>query len=96
MNSPISPHQIQKHMEVVGSDGAHVGTVDGIEGEQIKLTRKDPEAGGEHHYIEMQDVDRVEDRVLLSCTAAEAKAAWETAPSAGMVAEPPERPSSSL
>ena len=30
--------QIKEHMEVVGSDGAHVGTVDHMEGdEKIKL-----------------------------------------------------------
>ena len=34
--------QIKEHMDVVGSDGQHVGTVDKLEGQQIKLTRKIP------------------------------------------------------
>ena len=37
--------QIAEHMEVVGSDGAHVGTMDGVEGNQIKLIKRDPDAG---------------------------------------------------
>ena len=32
---------IKEHMEVLGSDGQHVGTVDHLEGSnQIKLTRR--------------------------------------------------------
>ena len=31
--------QIREHMEVLGSDGGHVGVVDSIEGERLKLTR---------------------------------------------------------
>src|ERR687890_2862276 len=37
--------QVQEHMEVVGSDGGHVGTVDHVEGDRIKLTRKDDPDG---------------------------------------------------
>jgi hypothetical protein len=40
---------IKEHMEVVGSDGAHVGMVDGLEDHRIKLTRADGD--GEHHYV---------------------------------------------
>ncbi len=43
--------QIREQMEVVGSDGQHVGTVDRVENDKIKLTRKDPEAEGVHHLI---------------------------------------------
>lgn len=43
--------QIQEHAEVVGSDGKHVGTVDHIDKGEIKLTKKDPSAGGLHHFI---------------------------------------------
>lgn len=34
--------QIREHMEVVGADEEHVGTVDGVDGGQIKLTKSDP------------------------------------------------------
>ena len=65
--------KIKEHMDVVGSDDQHVGTVDHVEGQRIKLTRKDPSAGGEHHYIDLNKVSSVQDgRVRLACTAQEA------------------------
>jgi hypothetical protein len=33
--------KIKEHMEVIGADGAHVGTVDRVEGKRIKLTKAD-------------------------------------------------------
>eukprot|EP01035_Chromulina_nebulosa_P042799 gene42799-biopygen29116 len=33
--------QIKEHAEVIGADGVHVGTVDGIDGNRIKLTKTD-------------------------------------------------------
>lgn len=45
---------IREHMEVVGADGVHVGTVDRMEGDRIKLTKRDSGEGshrGHHHYI---------------------------------------------
>ncbi len=71
------PSQIREHMEVVGSDGGHVGTVDKVEGQRIKLTRNDPAAGGEHHYLHLDMVAAVEaDTVRLTRTAAQAKDEW--------------------
>ena len=52
--------QIKEHADVVGSDGAHVGTVDGVEKGEIKLTKTDPAAGGLHHYIPVDFVQSVE------------------------------------
>jgi hypothetical protein len=52
-------------MEVVGADGAHVGTVDGAVADQIKLTRKDS-ADGQHHFIATNLIESVErDRIVL-------------------------------
>ena len=31
--------QIREHMEVIGADGVHLGTVDRVEGERTKLVR---------------------------------------------------------
>lgn len=46
---------IKEHMEVLGSDGQHVGTVDYMEGtDQIKLTKSDEDADGLHHFIPLQ------------------------------------------
>jgi hypothetical protein len=46
---------IKEHMEVIGADGVHVGTVDRMEGKRIKLTKKDSGEGahkGHHHFID--------------------------------------------
>lgn len=60
--------QIREHMEVVGADGVHLGTVDRIEGDRIKLTKPDSGSHGDHHhYISGGLVAAVEgDRVRLS------------------------------
>jgi hypothetical protein len=67
---------IEEHMEVVGADGVHVGTVDKVEGDRIKLTKKDSGQGshqGHHHYLPAGLVADVEGgKVRLSATAANA------------------------
>ncbi len=68
--------QVKEQMEVVGSDGSHVGTVDGTSGESIVLTRNDADAGGIHHRIPCAWVESVEDKVKLNLTAEEAKFRW--------------------
>ncbi len=67
---------IAEHMEIVGSDGGHVGTVDHLDGQRIKLTRTDPAAGGEHHFIHVDSIASVDDKVRLNRTTAEAKDEW--------------------
>ena len=63
-------NQIKEHMEVIGADGVHVGTVDKVEGNRIKLTKKDSGEGshkGHHHYIPEALVAEIEgDKVRLS------------------------------
>ena len=71
---------IKEHMEVLGSDGQHVGTVDHMEGSnQIKLTRKDPKAGGTHHLIPTDWVDHVDQHVHLNKPSKDVQAQWKTA-----------------
>jgi hypothetical protein len=68
---------IREHMEVVGSDGEHVGTVDRVAGDRLILTRSDPQSGGAHHSLSCTDVDRVEDnRVILDGKADKARERW--------------------
>jgi hypothetical protein len=75
--------QIKEHMEVIGADGVHVGTVDHVDGDRIKLTKRDSgaevegaEGGqheGHHHYVSVGLVADIEgDKVRLSATAANA------------------------
>ena len=68
--------QAQEHMEVVGSDGTHVGTVDKVRGDRIILTRSDPNAGGIHHSVPCSWVENVADKVMLNRTAEQAIAEW--------------------
>ena len=61
--------QIQEHAEVIGADGVHVGTVDHVEGDRIKLTKNDSH-DGKHHYVSAGLVAGIEDgRVRLSANA---------------------------
>ena len=55
---------IKEHAEVIGADGVHVGTVDHVDGDRIKLTKADSGQGshkGHHHYISGGLVAGVED-----------------------------------
>jgi len=65
--------EIKEHMEVIGADGVHIGTVDKIEGDRIKLTKKDSGEGshkGHHHFIDKGLVADIEgDKVRLSANA---------------------------
>ena len=66
--------KITQHMEIIGADGVHVGTVDKIEGDRIKMTRADSGSHGDHHhFISGGLVAEVEgNQVRLSATGANA------------------------
>ena len=65
--------EIKEQMEVIGADGVHIGTVDRIEGNRIKLTKKDSGEGshkGHHHFIDKGLVADIEgNKVRLSANA---------------------------
>jgi hypothetical protein len=64
-------------MEVVGSDGGHVGRVDKLIGDEIELTKLDLASGLKHHMIPLTWVESVdEDEVRLNRTKDAAKSAW--------------------
>ena len=74
---------IREHMEVIGADGARIGTVDRVDGDRIKLTQvegfgEQMEAAegshaGHHHYISLGLVAGIEgDQVRLSASGANA------------------------
>jgi len=63
---------VREHMEVIGADGVHLGTVDRVEGDRIKLIRADSGLAHQdhHHYIPSGLVAGVEaDQVRLSANA---------------------------
>ena len=65
--------QVKKHMDVIGADGARVGSVDKVEGDRIKLTRNPGSAGehaGHHHFLPKGLVATIEgNTVRLSANA---------------------------
>ncbi|MET4896084.1 DUF2171 domain-containing protein [Sphingomonadaceae bacterium jetA1] len=81
----VDVSQIKEHAEVIGADGVHVGTVDHVQGDRIKLTKTDsPQTqdgqGAKHHYLPIGLVAEVEgDKVRLSATAQNAVDQFETA-----------------
>ena len=67
---------VRDDMEVVGSDGTRVGTVDKVRGDRIVLKKDDDAAGGMHHSIPCSWVEGVEGNVTLNRTALEAMREW--------------------
>jgi hypothetical protein len=63
---------VKEHMEVIGADGVHIGTVDRVG--RIKLTKADSGEArhrGHHHFIDLSLVADVEgQKVRLSANAA--------------------------
>lgn len=69
--------EIKEDMKVIGADGQHVGTVDKVEGDRIKLTKSDS-PNGKHNFIPVDMVESVVgDTVILSYTADQAEAQFE-------------------
>ena len=74
-----SLQMIEQNMEVVGSDGVHVGTVEQVEGtDEIKLAKDDPAAGGEQHYLPLAWLAHAEIKVHLKLAGDEARTRWAT------------------
>ena len=65
---------VQEHMDVLGADAVHVGTVDSVEGGRTKLPKADSGSHADHHHrISGGLVARVEgNSVWLSANGANA------------------------
>jgi hypothetical protein len=72
--------KIKAHMEVLGADGGHVGTVDCLRGGHIVLTKSDADADDAHHGIPAGWVAKVDRKVHLNLPAAEARTRWRVEP----------------
>jgi hypothetical protein len=77
MSTATSHNSIRQHMEVLCSQGMHVGTVDHVFGDEIKLTRRDSE-DGLHHTIPVSLVASVDTKVHLSQPCDEVKKIWKS------------------
>ncbi len=61
--------RIKEHMEVTNYNGDHVGTVDEVKDDTIKLTKSDS-ADSMHHLLSLEDVEKIDDnRVYLKQSA---------------------------
>ena len=76
----VDPSQIRESLEVVGSDGEHVGRVDNVLGDQIELAKLDLAAGFKHHRIPISWVAHVGEHVHLNVTAKDARTRWTEKP----------------
>ena len=70
----MTSDKIVRHMEVIGADGVHIGTVDGVADGRIRLAKRDSGQGrheGHNHFIDLGLVADVEgQKVRLSAKAA--------------------------
>ncbi|WP_374407777.1 DUF2171 domain-containing protein [Pelagerythrobacter sp.] len=61
--------RIKEHMEVADANGRHVGTVDEVNDDKIKLTKSDS-ADEIHHFLSLDDVEKIDDnRIYLKAEA---------------------------
>lgn len=67
---------IRERMDVIASCGKKVGVVDHVEGNTIKLTKNDS-PDGQHHYIPVDWVERVDSRVHLKMNSMETEKGWK-------------------
>lgn len=67
---------ITEHMSVIASCGKQVGVVDHLENGAIKLTKKDS-PDGQHHFIPVSWVERVDRHVHLTKNSKETEENWK-------------------
>jgi len=55
--------QIKQHVEGIGADGIHVGTVDQIHGNRLKL-KEDDSADHRHHYVSAGPIAEIDGGIV--------------------------------
>jgi hypothetical protein len=73
----IQPSMIREHMEILASDGVHVGVVDHLEGDRVKVTKSDPVSEGQHHYFPLDWIERIDAHIHLKPSSSEVLARWK-------------------
>ena len=68
---------IKEHMNVIASCGKTVGAVDRVEGSAIKLTKSDS-PDGQHHFIPVGWIERVDSHVHLTKNSKETEEGWKS------------------
>ena len=75
----MNAKNVREHVDVFGSCGNKLGRVDKVEGDSLELT-KDSAADGQHHYLPLSWVARVDQHVHLNKDCGQAKREWTAAP----------------
>ena len=68
---------VRERMDVIASCGSKIGVVDHIEGSALKLTKKDSK-DGQHHFVPLEWIERVDSHVHLKKNSTEATQQWKT------------------
>lgn len=68
--------RVTEHMEVFGSDGEKIGTVEAVHGDRILLARNDENADGHQHSIPCSWVEKVDEKVTVNKSREEAMREW--------------------
>ena len=68
---------VKERMDVIASCGHKIGVVDHVEGSSIKLTKKDSN-DGQHHFIPLEWIERVDSHVHLKKNSVEATQQWKS------------------
>lgn len=76
-NSPA--RQIRGQMEVVGSDGDHIGVVNKVVGDRLDVAKDGPAADGAHQEPPLRAVISVDSKVHLDRSASTAAQDWRPA-----------------
>ena len=69
--------QIKHHMPVVASNNDQLGVVDHVDGQNLKLTRDER---GQHHYIPLDWISTVDDKVHVDRPGEQVLREWSTRP----------------
>lgn len=68
--------KIREGMEVVDTDGTHIGTVARIEGGHLKIVRNDQEPRNAHQFVRPELIHSVDERVRLGLSWDELRRLW--------------------
>ncbi|HEV2078482.1 MAG TPA: DUF2171 domain-containing protein [Allosphingosinicella sp.] len=71
-----SMRRVTEHMEVFGSDGEKIGTVEAVHGDRIMLAKNDENAGGHQHSIPCSWIEKVDEKVTVNKSREEAMREW--------------------
>ena len=73
----MNPQMIKPHMAVVCSENGEFAKVDHLDGKSLKLTKDDK---GQHHFIPLEWVKKVDDKVHIDRPGKQAMKEWSNKP----------------